>query len=258
MTVRILALGDVVRAPGVSYLAGGRRLASTRRRLGADLVIVNAENCSEGNGMLPQDALALFDAGADVLTGGNHTFRRRECYTMLDDRRDVLRPANYPAAAPGHGWTVADVGGARVLVMNLMGCVFMDSLESPFAAADRILAANAGGYDFAVADFHAEASSEKLALVRYLDGRVAALWGTHTHIPTADATVLPGGTGYITDLGMVGSYAGILGVKTEGVLRQLVDKMPSRFESAVGDEKATGALFTVTDGRCTSAERIEF
>lgn len=258
MTLRILALGDVVRAPGVKYLVRERRLSKMRRQLGADLVIVNAENCSEGNGMLPQDAEALFDAGADVLTGGNHTFRRRECYTMLDDRRDVLRPANYPPAAPGHGWTVEDVCGARVLVMNLMGCVFMDSLASPFETADRILAANKGEYDLALVDFHAEASSEKVALARYLDGRVAALWGTHTHIPTADETVLPGGTGYITDLGMVGSFAGVLGVSTDAVLRQFVTKMPSRFESAVGDEKATGALFTVTDGKCVKVERIEF
>lgn len=258
MTVRILALGDVVRAPGVGYLCRERRLASMRRSLGADLVIVNAENCSEGNGMLPQDAEALLAAGADVLTGGNHTFRRRECYTMLDDCAYVLRPANYPPAAPGRGWTVEDVCGQRVLIMNLMGCVFMDSLASPFETADRILSANKGEYDFALVDFHAEASSEKLALARYLDGRVAALWGTHTHIPTADASVLPGGTGYITDLGMVGSYAGVLGVKTEGVLRQFVDKMPSRFESAAGEEKATGALFTVTDGRCVGVERVEF
>lgn len=260
MLIRILAIGDVVGSAGTNYLLSGGKLRRMRDTLGAHLVVVNAENSAEGNGTLPQSAEDLFDAGADILTGGNHSFRRREFYTMLDDRENVLRPANIPAAAPGHGYTIYNADGWRVLVMNLLGNVYMDSLASPFETADAILARTKGEYDIALVDFHAEATSEKLALARYLTGRVSCLWGTHTHVRTADACVLGGKTGYITDLGMTGSPDGILGVKSDAVLHKFLVKTPVRFETCHGNEQACGALFAVdTDtGACVSVEAVVF
>lgn len=254
--MRILCLGDVVGDEGVRYLSGGRRLSRLRDRLHADLVIVNAENSAAGNGMTPSSAEAIFAAGADVLTGGNHTWRRREAYALLDDRAEIVRPANFPDAAPGHGYCLTEAAGRRVLVINLAGCVYMESVESPFTAADRILRASAGKYDAAVVDIHAEATSEKLALARYLDGRVAAVFGTHTHVATADAQLLPGGTGYITDLGMCGSHAGVLGVAAEPILHKFLLKTPVTFTPASGDCALHGALFEIENGLCRSVESV--
>ncbi len=254
--MKILALGDVVGVAGTQYLLEGRRLSRLRDSLGADLVIVNAENAAPGNGTSLDAARALVDAGADVLTGGNHSFRRRDFYTSLDDTDCFLRPANFPAAAPGHGWCITDCAGWRLLVMNLAGCVYMESLASPFETADRILRDAAGKYDAAVVDIHAEATSEKIALARYLDGRVSAVFGTHTHVATADAQILPGGTGYITDLGMCGSHAGILGVAAEPIIQKFLTKMPTPFTPAEGDCALHGALFEIKEGKCIRAEAV--
>ena len=255
--MRILCLGDVVGDEGVRYLSGARKLSRLRDSLRADLVIVNGENSAAGNGMTPASAQALLDAGADVLTGGNHTWRRREVYTLLDDREEILRPANFPSQAPGHGWCIADASGWRVLVINLAGCVYMESVDSPFAAADRILKETAGKYDAAIVDIHAEATSEKMALARYLDGRVSAVFGTHTHVATADAQILPGGTGYITDIGMCGSHAGILGVATEPILHKFLVKTPVTFTPATGNCSLHGVLFDIQNGKCVKAERVD-
>lgn len=254
--MKILVLGDVVGAAGTQYLTEGRRLWRLRDSLRADLVIVNAENAAPGNGTTPDAARALFDAGADVLTGGNHSFRRREFYTMLDDERYVLRPANYPSEAPGHGFCITECAGWRLLVINLAGCVYMEPLASPFETADRILKESEGRFDASIVDFHAEATSEKIALARYLDGRVSAVFGTHTHVATADIQILPGGTGYITDLGMCGSHAGILGVATEPILKKFLTKMPTFFTPAEGDCALHGALFEIENGKCLRAEAI--
>ena len=259
-TLKILCIGDVVGNCGREYLGGGRlrRIASS---LGADFIIVNGENSASGNGMSRESALELTDLGADVVTGGNHTFKRREVYTLLDDDSRFLRPANYPSAAPGYGYTVANCMGYRVLVINLLGNVFMDgSLESPFETVEKILKNNAGKYDVSVVDIHAEATSEKMCLAKYLDGRVSAVFGTHTHVQTSDATVLPGGTGYITDIGMTGSMNGILGIKTENIIHKFTVKTPVFFEAAEGGEAAGGAIFTVDTetGRCTACEAVRF
>ena len=257
--MKILAVGDVVRTPGTEYLSRGR-LRRLRDSLGASLVIVNGENASPEGALTPASAEALLGAGADVVTGGNHTLRRSEIGAYLDAHENVLRPQNYPGNAPGSGYTVVDVDGWRVLVLSLLGTTFMEPLDSPFQAADRVLSAAAGRYDLAILDIHAEATSEKLALGRYLDGRVAAVFGTHTHVPTADARVLPGGTGYITDLGMTGAQSGILGVQTERVLHKFLCRTPVHFASAEGEVMGQGALFTVDPaaGRCLCVERIDF
>lgn len=254
--MRILALGDVVGTAGVQYLTEGRRLSRLRDSLHADIVIVNAENSAAGNGILPDSARALFFAGADVLTGGNHSFRRREAQSMLDDEALLLRPANYPDAAVGHGVCITEAAGQRLLVLNLAGCVYMEPLESPFTCADRILKKYEGRYDAAVVDIHAEATSEKIALARYLDGRVSAVFGTHTHVATADAQILPGGTGYITDLGMCGSMAGVLGVATEPILHKFLVKTPVIFLPAEGQNELHGALFEIENGKCVRVESV--
>ncbi|MBO6053546.1 MAG: YmdB family metallophosphoesterase, partial [Clostridia bacterium] len=230
--LRILALGDVVGEEGVRLLENGgrlRRLIGERR---ADLTIVNGENSAEGNGMSRESAERLLDAGADVITGGNHTWRRRDVYRLLDEGECLIRPANYPPDAPGVGCVIAEARGYRVLVLNLIGTVYMEPVTPPADTAARILKSEQGKYDLAVCDFHAEATSEKLFLARYFDGKFAAVFGTHTHVQTSDEQVLPGGTGYITDLGMCGSTAGILGVRTESVIHKFTLRTPVQFEPA--------------------------
>ena len=256
--MRILCLGDVVGEEGCALLSRGRRLWKLRDSLRADLVIVNGENSAPGNGITPASARSLLESGADVITGGNHTWRRREIGTMLDDEENLLRPANFPDGAAGHGWCIADAAGWRVLVMNLAGCVYMEPVESPFTAADRILRECAGKYDAAIVDIHAEATSEKMALARYLDGRVSAVFGTHTHVATADARIFPGGTGYITDIGMCGSHAGVLGVSADAILHKFLVKTPVQFTPASGEVEGHGVLFEVSAGRCMSAESVSF
>ena len=190
--IKILALGDVVSSCGTQYLADGRRLAGFREKIGADLVVVNGENSADGNGILPSSADALFHAGADVITGGNHSWQRREIYRYFEENPALIRPANYPDAAPGQGYYIADVRGFRVLCINLAGVVFMEPVGSAFDCGDRILRDNAGKYDIALIDVHAEATSEKEALGWYFAGRVAAVWGTHTHVATAAARIYNG------------------------------------------------------------------
>lgn len=260
--ISILFLGDVVGSAGVGALEAKMRGLS--EKYSPSLVIVNGENSADGNGITRESAERLYDCGADVITGGNHTWRRREIYRMLDDGEYLIRPANYPADAPGMGYAIVNAEGVRVLVMNLMGCVYMEPLSPPHEVAARILKNERARYDIAVCDFHAEATSEKMFLARYFDTlppqspRFSVVVGTHTHVATADAQVLPGGTGYITDLGMCGSHAGILGVKTESIIHKYTVKTPVQFEPAEGDVKINGAVFAVDEksGRCVSAERV--
>jgi len=257
--IKVLCLGDVVGEEGVSYLENGGRLRKLITKLGADLVIVNGENSAEGNGISRDSAERIYECGADIVTGGNHTFRRREIYSMLDDEDYLIRPANYPAEAPGMGYVIADVRGYRVLVMNLLGVVYMDPMTPPAECAERILRNEKGKFDLALCDLHAEATSEKMFFARYFDGRISAVWGTHTHVATADAQILPKGTGYITDLGMCGSHNGILGVKTESIVHKFTVKTPVMFEPAKGNCQLHGAYFEIDEksGKCLRAERVE-
>lgn len=257
--IKILALGDVIGAAGCQYLSGGR-LRKMRQSLGADFIIVNGENSAVGNAPTPDSMEELFDAGADVITGGNHTFKKRQIYDYLDSHSMAIRPANYPSDAPGDGYCIADCMGWRILVINLLGTTFMDCLDNPFKVVDSILLKNKGKYDVCIVDIHAEATSEKLCMGRYLDGRAGVVFGTHTHVQTADARVLPGGTGYITDLGMTGSHGGVLGVKTECIIHKFTNRTPVFFEPAEGEIEAHGALFTIDTGTglCTEAVAVTF
>lgn len=256
--MKILALGDVVGRAAVEYLEG--RLWELRRREAIDFVIANGENATDVRGVLPRDAEALLDAGADVVTLGNHTYGMREIYDYLDRESRVIRPANYPPEAPGNGYTVAKIGGWRILCINVCGRAFMEPLASPFETVDRILAREHGAYDFAVMDIHAEATSEKLALAHDFDGRIAVMFGTHTHVQTADEQILPHGSGYLTDLGMCGPKNGILGTDRSAVISRFRTMMPTRFHLAEGAISAHGAIFTLDEstGRVRDVRRIVF
>ena len=258
--MKILTIGDVVGRRSINYLS--QKLRPMKRSLGADLVVCNGENASEIHGLSARDAEALLDAGADLLTLGNHAFGSRDIYSFLDDRSaEIIRPANYPAACPGVGYAIRSVNGLRILCMNLSGTAFLDPLDNPFTTVDRILERERGSYDIALLDFHAEATSEKLAMGYHLDGRAQIVFGTHTHVPTADIRILPKGTGYITDLGMTGPQNGVLGTDAEAVLLKMRTHLPSRFTVADGPITAQGAIFTLEDRkpyRCIRAERVEF
>ncbi len=256
--MKILMLGDVTSPAAARYLA--RALPAARRRTGADLVTVNAENAGFILGASPELASLLLDAGADVLTGGNHTLQNYDMLAVIDEMPRVLRPANYPAAAPGQGACLLTVGGAEVLVISLLGRVGMEPpLSSPFEAAEAILARYRGRYTVALVDFHAEATGEKLAMGHFLDGRVSAVVGTHTHVPTADLTVLPGGTGYVSDLGMCGAEGSILGIDAPMIVERYLTAVHHRLRPAEGPMYADGVLFTVDEktGRCAHAERVK-
>ncbi len=256
--MKILAIGDVVGAKSIEYLQ--QTLWKKRQELGADFVVVNGENATDIHGISAPDAGRLMEAGADLVTLGNHTFGRRDICQTLNDADWILRPANYPPLVPGSGYTVLNLCGWRILCINIMGTALMEPLSCPFATVDRILEREKGSYDFALMDIHAEATSEKIALARYFDGRVHIMFGTHTHVQTADEQVLPGGSGYITDLGMTGPMDGVIGSDAEGVIERFRTKMPVRFRVAEGEIQAHGALFDLnTDTmRVMSVRRVRF
>lgn len=252
--MKLLLLGDVVGKRTVAHLAA--RLGALRKELGADMVIANAENATDIRGLSADDAQTLLDRGADVLTGGNHTFQNNSLYKLLDDSPYLVRPLNAAAEAPGCGETVFDCMGTRVLVLNLLGMMGMESFASPFETVDRALRRNAGRYDFAVVDVHAESTAEKQALGYYLDGRAAVVFGTHTHVQTADERILPGGTAYITDLGMCGPENGILGTDKDVIIKRFTTGLPQRFTVADGKIRLCGALVEIQNGKAVSIRRF--
>ncbi|HEX3017643.1 MAG TPA: TIGR00282 family metallophosphoesterase [Caproicibacter sp.] len=253
--MNILAIGDVVGSIGCRFLRS--HLPTLKKMKAIDLVIVNGENSADGNGLTPVSVQYLLDSGADVVTSGNHSFRRKESYSLYDSCETLLRPANFPPSAPGKGFCIVDMGRIQVGVINLMGVVYMESMESPFDCADRILAK--GMPKITLVDFHAEATGEKRSFGYYLDGRVSAVFGTHTHVQTADECVLPNGTGYISDLGMTGPIQSVLGVKPEIVIQKMRTKMPVRFDLADGDCKINGVIFNIDEstGKTISVERLD-
>lgn len=252
--MRILTVGDVYGRTGLDFIA--KRLWGLRKLYGAELTVVNGENCA-GNGLTPANARALYDAGADVITLGNHTFGRREIADYLDDEPNIIRPANWPKA-PGNGLCFYRTDAGEACVINLIGRVDLPvGAESPFDCADRLIERARQRTNVIIIDFHAEATSEKNALAWYLDGRASVLFGTHTHVQTADERVLPGGLGYITDLGMTGAVNSVIGVSVERSVAFFRGDMLGRFEDAGGAAQLCGALFEVgADGRCTAVQRL--
>lgn len=256
--MKILAIGDVVGARSIEYL--NARLWKYREANRVDFVVANGENASDIHGISAPDARSLLDAGAYLITLGNHTYGRRDICTLLSDSERIIRPANYPPMAPGGGYTLLRIGGCRLLCINVLGTALMESLACPFQTVDRILEREAGNYDISLMDIHAEATSEKIALARYFDGRITMMFGTHTHVQTADEQILPGGSGYITDLGMTGPVGGVIGTDSEAVIEKFRTKMPVRFRVADGEISAHGALFTLSDDTLavTSVQRVIF
>lgn len=254
--MRILCVGDVVGTAGCEHLR--RVLPAIKRQYGVDVCIVNGENAADGNGITPVAAQHIFDSGADAITGGNHTYRRREFWDTLEDAPAIIRPANFPAGAPGQGFCVVDKGRYQVTVINLMGVVYLESLACPFDTLDGVLQ-QAGDPRFCVVDFHAEATAEKKALAYYADGRISALFGTHTHVATADEQILPNGTGFITDVGMTGPVHSVLGVRPEQSIEKMKSKLPVRFATADGPCMMNAVLFTLDDktGRTVEVERLD-
>lgn len=243
--VKILFAGDVVGGLGKRTLVA--LLPALRARHAPDFVVVNGENVAGGVGITPRLADQLFAAGVDVITLGNHTYRQREIYPYLDARREILRPANFLRSQPGHGWCVVERDGVRLGVVSLSGNLFMDAGRPAFAEADAALHALRDRADHILVDMHAEATSEKVGMGWYLDGRVTAVVGTHTHVPTADARVLPQGTAYITDVGMTGPRGGVIGVKRQQAVEAMSTRMPVRFETSDEDPWLNGVLITTAE-----------
>ena len=216
--MKILAIADIVGTRAIAYLK--EKLWKKRAELGADFVIANGENASDIHGVSTADAEDILSAGVDMITLGNHSFGRKDICNLLNDSSYIIRPANYPACVPGSGSSVVNIGGWRILAINVLGTALMDSMACPFATVDRILSREEGNYDVSVLDVHAESTSEKIALGRYFDGRINVIFGTHTHVPTADEQVLPQGSGYITDRGMSGPVNGVIGADTQTVIER--------------------------------------
>ncbi len=255
--MRILTVGDIVSRQGCEYLR--EKLFALKREFSADLVIANGENSAVGNGILPSSAEDIFSSGVDVITLGNHALRRREISDYLDEKEFIIRPANYHPSAPGKGCVILDKGADRIAVINLQGAVYLDNIENPFDAADReIENAKDEGANIIIIDFHAEASSEKRAMGFYVDGRVSALFGTHTHVQTSDEQILPNGTGYITDIGMTGPYYSVLGIEPEIAIRKMKTNLPVRFSNPDGPCCIEGCVFEIDSktGKAVSAERF--
>ena len=254
MDFRVLCVGDVVANPGLSEIR--KNLRKLIRKTNADFTIVNGENAAVV-GITPDQAEDIFDAGADVITLGNHTFQKREIVPYMEDNRRILRPYNYAPQTPGEGVGIYETKIGDVAVIDLIGRVNMDyTPDNPFLLVEKAL--KNSKTKIILVELHAEATSEKLAMGYMLDGRVSALWGTHTHVPTADAQVLPKGTGYVTDLGMTGPKVSVLGIRPDLSIARFRGDLPERYRWADGETKMEAVLFTIDSesGHCTAAERV--
>jgi metallophosphoesterase (TIGR00282 family) len=253
--MRVLFIGDVVGKPGRQGLRAA--MPALRERFTPDAIVINAENSAGGVGVNEKSARDLFELGADALTLGNHAYRHRDSYEFLDREERIVRPANYPVGNPGRGSTVIEAGGMKLGILNLSGQVHLNVARNAFHTADAEVEKLAKKADAILVDFHAEVTSEKVALGWHLDGRVAAVLGTHTHVPTADARVLPKGTAVLTDVGMTGSRDGIIGVKREQAVGAFLTQMPVRFETAEENVWINGALVEINEqGLAASIEQV--
>jgi metallophosphoesterase (TIGR00282 family) len=255
---RLLFIGDIVGKPGRELVRRG--LSPLVTHYGVDLVIANGENCAAGFGITPDLADDLFEYGVHVITGGNHSWDKKEILPYIASHPRLLRPANFPAGAPGHGSIVVQAtNGVSVAVINVMGRVFMTALEDPFAGVLHEIEAVRDRARLVFVDFHAEATSEKVAMGWHLDGRATAVVGTHTHVATADARVLPRGTAYITDVGMTGPHDSVIGVERHPVIQRFLTALPQRFETARDNPRINAVLITAdeSNGRATAIERLD-
>ena len=254
--LNILFVGDVFGQPGRDALLGW--LPAFREERAVDFVVANGENVANGAGITSKLALKLLAGGVDVLTTGNHVWRQKEVYSFLATDERIVRPANYPAGAPGRGLTVRPAAdGSEVAVIDLAGQLFMNTSLSPFRIVDRLVEEAEVLAETIVVDLHAEATSEKVAMGHYLDGRVTAVLGTHTHVQTSDARVLPGGTAYMTDVGMTGPLESVIGVRTDIIVQRFLTEMPRQFEVADGAVRIDAALIVAEAGRALSIEVLE-
>jgi 2',3'-cyclic-nucleotide 2'-phosphodiesterase len=253
--MKLLFIGDVVGSPGRQVLEAA--LPALREQHSPDWIVVNGENSAGGLGVTAKTAREFFDMGADAITLGNHAYRHRDVYPYLDEEPRIVRPANYVKSNPGRGYTVVEKDGARLGVVNLSGTVFMKAARSPFSEIDSVLEGLDGRVDHVLVDFHAEATSEKVAMGWHVDGRVTACVGTHTHVPTADARVLPGGTAYVSDVGMTGARNSVIGVRTEQALESFRTQMPVRFDTADESPWVNAVLIEGRpDGLAASIEQL--
>ena len=256
-TVTILFLGDVVGKPGRRVLT---KYLTSPQRPPADMVIVNVENSAHGFGVTEQNIKEFQDVGINVMTGGNHTFDRKELFSFIGNYDFLLRPANYPEGTAGHGLCYWSFGDKKVAVINLIGRVFMEPMRSPFLVADELIKAASEHTNLIFVDFHAEATAEKVAMGMYLDGRVSVMVGTHTHVQTADERVLPNGTAYITDVGCCAPVNSVIGMDKVAVYRRLIEQLPARFEVAGGPAAVSGIITTIDSesGKAIEIKRLRF
>lgn len=255
--MRVLAIGDVLARPGRDLVR--RLLPSLIRDEAIDVVVANAENSAGGIGTTIATSSDLLDAGVHVLTGGNHSFKLREFYPQLERKGAILRPMNYPAGAPGRGFGIFQLAdGRRFAVINLIGRLFMEPNDNPFAAADRALTEIGDAVRVILVDMHAEASSEKRAMGFYLDGRASVVWGSHTHVPTADEEILPRGTGYLSDVGMTGPYLSVIGFDPESAVKKFLTGVPAHFKLAEGNVQLRGLIVDIDEstGHTLALRRI--
>ncbi len=251
-------LGDVFGSPGRRCLDA--LVMDLRRRHQVELVVANGENAAGGLGITPPLAREMWGAGVDIITTGNHVFKQKEIIPFLDQEPNILRPANFPPQTPGRGWQLWEsASGVRVGVLNLQGLVYMDPLDCPFRTARQVLDGELARAQVILVDMHAEATSEKQALAWYLDGRVSALVGTHTHVQTADQRILPGGTAYISDLGLTGAQASVIGLDPDSAIKRFLSRMPTRFKVAKKEPRLQGVLLEIDpqSGRALAIERLD-
>ncbi len=256
MDLEILILGDIIGKPG--RRAVRRYLADLTDR--PDLIVGNAENAAHGFGLTEKILLELSEAGIQVFTGGNHTFDRKEIFDFIDRWDNLLRPANFPPGTPGRGCLITEAAGEKIGIINLQGRVFMEPLDSPFSIASKLVEEIGKKTKIIIVDFHAEATAEKIAMGWFLEGRVSAMVGSHTHVQTADERILPGGAAYITDMGCCGPADGVIGMERSGVFRRLVNQLPSRLEVAPGPAMVNGVRLKIDrqTGKAIGIERVQY
>jgi 2',3'-cyclic-nucleotide 2'-phosphodiesterase len=256
--MKVIIIGDVVGKPGRKILASA--LKTLKEQHEAEFVVANIENAAEGAGLVPRMGDEILNAGVDVMTSGNHIFDKKEVIQYIENQPRLLRPANYAPDAPGRGlWLGSTGSGTQVAVINIQGRVFMPPTDCPFRTADRLLAEIGNRASVIIVDHHAEATSEKLAMGRYLDGRVSVVVGTHTHVQTADEQIFPGGTAYITDLGMTGPYDSVIGVESQLVIARFLRGLPIRYQTASENPRLHGVVVEIDErsGKAVSIERLQ-